>query len=251
MSTGLYAIESVKVRLGESLSTAAAQQTMLYADHARRVANRIAKRSWCLYLTATIDIIQYQVSYPVPNRPFRLDTVCINDGNGNIFPIAGITYDQADSMFYNWRGQTTVPLNQQGNLPVYQGVPTHYIDDGAKSMVLLPVPNYNAQAGLQVTGYFGVDKWWNMADECPLPEDEEYGEVLIYGICAERALELKKIDASYATVQKDYEEKYERGIRSLYRLALGANSARRSAIPSLGKRLGYCNGWGYFAEGNT
>jgi len=247
MATGLYYAEESRVRLGESLSTAAAQQSMLYSAHARRVANRIAKKTYCLYLTSTVDIINGQAFYPIPHRPFRLDTVCVNDGNGNIFPVSGLTYAQADSMYYNWRSQTVAPLNQAGNLPVYQGVPVNYIDDGAKTLILLPVPNYNAQAGLLVTGYFGVDKWWDMSDECPLPQDEQYGEVLVYGICAERALELKKIDSSYASVQADYESKYKRGILDLYKQALGANEARRSAIPTLGKRLGYCDGvavWG-------
>jgi hypothetical protein len=238
MPNGLYFIEEAKVRLGESLSTAPAQQTMLYTAHTRRVANRVAKASWCLYATASTDIIQGQVSYPIPHRPFRLDTVCINDGNGNVFPIAGITFAQADSMFYNWRNQNAP---QQ-----YQGVPQYYIDDGAKNYSLIPVPNYNQQAGLLVNGYYGVDKWWNMGDDCPLPEDEEYGEALIFGLCAERALELKKIDASYAAIQQDYERKFKESLRNLYRHALGANEARRSALPTNSKRLGAYQGWTWF-----
>jgi hypothetical protein len=243
MPNGLYFIEEAKVRLGESLSTAAAQQSMLYAPHVRRIANRIAQRTYSLYASCVTDIISGKVTYEIPRRPFRLGSVCVNDGNGNIFPLAGVTYEQADGMFYNWRNQNSP---QQ-----YQGVPAYYIDDGARSYTLLPVPNYNAQSGLLVNGYIGVDKWWNMADECPLPQNEAIDEAIIYGVCAERAMEMKKIDASYGSVQKDYEMKFAERLRELYRQAVGLNEARRNALPSMGKKLGaWSGGWGVYGGGD-
>jgi hypothetical protein len=242
MENGIYFAEEAKVRLGESISTAAAQQTMLYSKHVLRVANTIAKRTFSLYLTCSTDIIQGQVSYAIPRRPFRLGSVCITDNSGNVFPLAGITYEQADDMFYNWRN-TNSP--QQ-----YQGVPQYYIDDGAKYYTLLPIANYSAQAALLVNGYFGIDKWWNMGDPCPLPDWPDMEEALIYGVCAERALELKKGDSAYASVQKDYEVKFEKKMQSLCRQMYGMNAARRSALPTQQRRLGSFQGWNVWGGGN-
>jgi hypothetical protein len=247
--TGNDIIQSGLVRLGESLSTGAQQQSMLWPDHVRWAANRLARDTWCLYRLASTDILMGQGVYKMPKRPFRAMAVLVKDDNGNIWPISGITAEQADSLYYNWRaspGSSPPAGLPSTSVPqIYQGVPVQYIDDTLDTLCLIPIPNYGAQDGLMVAGYYGVDKWWDMNDECPLPDGHQ--QAVITGACWQRCEEMLMIDPRYAAVLPRYQSRFESEKRDLYRECVGAIEARRGQVPSMGKRMGaYGLGWGFW-----
>lgn len=236
--TGLDFIEDAKVRLGESQSTSAQQQSMLYPRHVRWAADKLARDTWALYRNAVTDIIDGQVEYSIPSRPFRLMAVCVNDGSGNIRPLDAITPETVDIQYGNWR--TSNPTS------TYQGVPEFYLPEGLLEYKLFPTPNYSVQDGLLVGGYYGVDKWWNMADDSPLPE--AYDEAIVMGTAWRRCVEMQRVDPTYASLIAQYKSEFESLKRDLYRESLGANAARRSgAVPAGGGRLGsFGAGWGWW-----
>ena len=234
--TGQEMIDEIQVRLQESLSTSALQQGMLYPRHVRRAADKVARDFFCLYATSTTDLIANQTSYEFPIRPFRFDRLRVDQGNGVITPIAGISPDAADSKFPNWTGQP----------PVLQGVPQFYVDAGSDTLALVPTPNYSVQDGIYTDGYFGVDQWWDMEDDCPL--NEAYDEIIIVGALIRRCSEMMGTDPIYAVKKKDAQDPHnEDGYPALsrrhYRERIGRSEATRNAIPSRGKRLGAWSGW--------
>lgn len=229
-------IDEIQVRLQESLSTTALQQSQLYPRHVRRAADKVARDHHCLFATASTDLISGQVQYDIPKRPFRLESVRVNAANGVIFPIAGKGFDSANSDFPNW---TSSP-------PVWQGVPQFYVDSGGKTFYVVPVPDYGAQDGLLVDGYFGVDEWWDMEDDCPLPEG--YEEIIIAGALIRRCDEMLGSDPIYAAKKAAAENpRSETSYSALHRRCarerIGRSEATRNAIPSRGKRLGAWSGW--------
>lgn len=212
------------------------QQAQLWPRHVRRAANDVAKLTWSLQRTATIDVVANQVQYTMPSRMFYVSTVCVNDGFGNIWPLGSSNEALADNQLWNWRASGNVTG------PTYQGVPSACIVEGLQTFKLIPVPNYSVEDGLIVGGYFGVDKWWSMSDECPLPDDEEYNEAVEVGACYRRCMEMKSVDPLYAAGAVDYKLQADEIIRNLYRQSTTANQSRRDGtIPSLGNRMG---NWG-------
>jgi hypothetical protein len=231
--TGQEIIDEVQVRLQESLSTTALQQSQLYPRHARRAADKVARNYHCLFATATTDLISGQVQYEIPKRPFRSESIRVNAGNGVTFPIDGLDFAAANSKFPNW---TQSP-------PVWQGVPQFYVDSGGTTIYLVPVPNYGVQDGLLIDGYYGVDKWWDMEDDCPLPESYMDTGIVVLGAVIERCSEMLGTDPIYAAKKKDAEIDYDKLHRQLNRERIGRSEATRNAIPTRGKRLGAWSGW--------
>lgn len=232
-------IEECQLRNQESLSTTAAQQSMLYPDHVRRSADTIARTLHILFATSETDIISGQLQYVLPKRPFRSESFRANDGNGNVFPLTALNTEAANSKFYNWNAQPPAS-------PVWQGLPQFIVDNGGADVYILPVPNYNCQGGLMIDGYFGVDKWWNMNDDSPL--EEGYDEVIIVGACIRRCMEMITVDNGYSTRLPLYQGQYSDLMRRHYRERIGRSEATRQAVPSRGKRLGSWAGWTIFSS---
>ncbi len=247
--TGNDLIEEAQVRLGESLSTIAQQQSMLYPDHCRRTLDEIVRKLYSLLATSTIDFVidpntgVGKVEYATPLRPFRLESVRVNDGQGNIAPVAAITLTQANANYWNWSAQPPATVT-------YQGVPIQYIDEG-NHFCLLPAPNYNCQFGLMLDGYFGVDEWYDMNTDIVkvLGIPEGYDECVVTGICWRRCKEMVRVDPTYAQLIPMYEKDYLGLLKRLYRERIGRSEATRQAIPSRGSRLGYWSGCGLWYGG--
>lgn len=236
-TTGFDIVSEVQVLLGESLSTTAQQQSMLYPRHVARTLDEIARKTWSLFDTAVCDIIAGQAEYVMPHRPYELRSVCANDGNGNIYPLAALTVQQADDQFYNWQNTSTPG-------PLWTGVPGYYINEINKFW-LLPVPNYNQQAGLIVRGYFGVDLFYTLDMCIPLPEG--YQECVVMGTAYRRCREMKPRNSDYAAMMADYDRDYHRLLNRLYAESIRRTSATRNSIPSSGRQLSYWSGGWYWS----
>lgn len=249
--TGNDLILEAEVRLGESQSTVAQQQSMLYPDHCRRSIDEVVRKTYCLFATSTIDFVidpntgVGSTEYATPLRPFRLESVRANDGNGNIFPLAAITVSQANSKFFNWNSQP--PATKQ-----WQGIPIVYIDAG-NHFYLLPAPNYNCQFGLMLDGYFGVDEWYDLNTDLVqiLGLPSGYDECIVMGLCLRRCKEMQRLDPTYAQLIPSYEKDYEKLWKRLYRERIGRSEATRNAIPSNGSRLGAWSGCALWYGGGS
>jgi hypothetical protein len=236
-TNGFDIMAEVQVRLRESQSTVAQQQSMIYLRHVRRALDEVGRRTWSLFDTAVCDLIANQVEYVMPRRPFELRSVSINDSNGNIFPIAGLTVSDADEQFPNWR-------NTNVGGPLWSGVPTYYVDEGSNRFWLLPTPSYNQQAGLLIAGYYGVDKWYTMDMCIPLPEG--YDEAVTLATAWRRCVEMAPQDPLYREMLPDYKRDFEEICCRLYSERIRRTEASRNTIPSSGKRVtSWVNGWGW------
>ena len=244
--TGQQCIWEAQVLCGESRSTAASQQSMLWAKHVRRSADMIARKTYTLKRHAVTDLIGNQVEYAMPQRPFQLISINIVDPQGNIRKLGSTDDMAADCDFYAWRTQPSQPV-QSGN---FTGIPAYYIPEGNQSYFLWPVPNYSVLSGLYVTGYYGVDDWWDMSQEQPWGTDsvnnEAYDEGIIHGGVVRRCREMKRLDPTYAQIMPDYQLSYQQFLDDRYGEALVANEADGSMIPSLGARYGsWGTGWNW------
>lgn len=236
---GLDMVREVQVRLRESLSTTAQQQSMLYERHVRRTLDEIARRTWTISDTVVCDLISGQVEYQFPSRPFEIRTVSINDGNGNIFDIAGITAEEAGQMFPLWQNTGV------NSVIIWNGIPGYYIDEVSRFW-LLPTPNYNQQAGLIIRGSVGVDKWYTL-DMC-LPLGEGFDELVMLGTAFRRCEEMAPIDPIYQKALPMYQDRYEILMRRHYRERINRTEATRNQIPTNGRSWGggWCfANWGY------
>jgi hypothetical protein len=234
--TGQDVIQRVLVDLGESKSTAAVQQMMRYPDHVRFTADQIARRTWSLYKTAVTDIIANQIEYTLPSKPFRDMAMNIVDAYGFVWPIAQITPEQADQQYFGWRDPQ--------NLYLGDGRPRVAIVEGLLTYKLYPVPNYNAQDGLMISGYFGVDKWYDINMESPLQVGAD--ECWIAGVSLRRCKEMRRVDPTYSELIPSLEIDYRTLWQQLYGESVGANAARRGGIiPAIGNRYNLGGGWSW------
>lgn len=223
-------MRDAQAMLGESLSTAAQQQTMLYPRHTRFTLDRVARETWTLYRTAVCDIVAGQPEYVLPAAPFRIESICTQDGSGNVFPLAAITEQEADRQFWNWR----TPISDSAALT---GVPRYFVERGMMSFSLLPVPQFSVQDGLLITGYWGVSDWWGMDDESPLPSFCD--EATRNGLCYLRCLEMQRLDPTYGPLIKQYLDLFTASLRDAYGTSLSATPARRGGlVPSRGSGMG-------------
>ena len=223
--TGNAFISTSVLMLGEELNSTLAVQSTLYPSHVRNAMDKLARRCWCFYRQAVADLVEGQVQYRFPLKPYREMAININDGNGNIFPITSITPEGADRKFPNWRATP----NQTGS--TYQGVPQYIIEMGMQTCSLLPIPNYNCQDGLIVAGYFGIGPWYPMEDESPL--DESMDDAIQYGTCYFRCKEMKSIDPTkYGPLEAQYKVDFEERVRMSYRESLSKTESRRAGVTS-------------------
>lgn len=236
-TTGVLVIRDCQLRCGESLSTAAQQQSQIYPDHVRFVADQIARDTFSLYRHAAIQMISGQMEYVAPYQPYDLQDVSCVDQVGNVIPMQCITPAVANGLFRYW--QNPLATNP------YPGIPRYYIREGLDMFKVLPIPNYNAINGFILSGLWGVDKWYNLNDPAPLPTGSD--TCWKYGVVVQRCLEMKRIEPAYAVTLQDYEPRYEDAKCNLYRQISDGSAALTSQVPSKGG-IGYYDmgqGWAF------
>ena len=232
--TGNDFIARSLVDLGESQSTSAQQQSMRYPDHARDTANEIAEETFSIYRTAVIDIVDGQLDYEFPLKPFRTDSLSITYPNGRVLPLDSITVAEADREFPGWR---STGINQ------FVTSRRFYISEGANNYKIIPAPGYNWPDGLMVTGYYGVSKWWDMGDECPLQNGSN--RCMQVGIELKRCLEMRRQDPTYAQLIPELQKEYNTTKSRLYMNAINSNAARREGIVPGSRKTNFGCGWGW------
>lgn len=236
METGIDMISYCQLVLGETKSTAAQLQSQLWPIHMRDSASFIAKKAHNLYLSARHDIIDGQVEYCLPYSPFEIRAVNVVSATGNIYPLASIRPEDMDDGYYLWRN----------NPAAWTGTPMYFVTEGADRYKLYPTPNYFAQNGLNIEGYFDC-KFWQMPDCSPLPShcDEGIKMGAIYRRCREMAS-----NPDYAQKLKLFENDYEAQKNLAVRISTEHDEAHRNGgPPSMGKSLGAWGGgwtaWGW------
>ena len=240
--TGNDYIFECQTLLGESLSTSAQQQSQLYPRHVMRAANTVAERTYCLYRSAVCDLVSGQAEYESPYRPYKETSVCVKDTMGNIYPLASIEVETANARYPLWQN------NPVGSVQNYTGQPMFYIPEGLKAFRLFPIPNYNAHDGLIVSGYFGVDEWWDMTQESPLPKGTAWDQAVVTCTARYRCEEMIRQDPTYKDVYVIHKANMKEQLNHLYGVAMQANKSRTEMVPMRASTYPVYAGWGFWGS---
>lgn len=157
--------QQAKDKLGEYQGDEQSGSPFAWASLVTSAANQVARKTYCLYAAATLDLVANQSQYGAPSygtmtqvELFQINAVTCLDSNSVQHTLAEATVAYMDDAYPTWRTETASTQ------------PRIWINLGANAFVLYNVPSYSLAAGLTMEGYAVPGKTWEaLTAECPLP----------------------------------------------------------------------------------
>ena len=238
--TGTFFAARVQVLLGESRSTAAQQQSMLYPFHMQDTANEIAWSTYALYGHVATNLVAGTPAYTMPYAAKEIRWVSVVDTAGNVKPLQ---YGTATEMNQIFRDQ----WNENTN--IYAGSPEYYLVENMTQINLFPVANYPESQGLIISSYMGVGSWWDTTTNCPLPDWAN--EMMTNGIAYRRCKEMAASDDSgkYAKLLPVYQSAYMDELKAKAQEVQKTTDWRRGGPPPSNGTAGasFGTGWNWWS----
>ena len=222
---GIYFQARAQVLLGESRSTAAQQQAMLYPANLQDTANEIAWNTWAVYGHVVTPLVSGQSTYVLPFSPRDVRQVSVVDETGNVWPLTYITPNQAA---YEFRNQWNKNV-----YAAYTGLPEYYLIEDQVSINVFPVSDFNEGVGVIVSAYWGVSTWWDPTSTVNSPLPDWANEMFTNGICYRRCREMAANDDSgrYAKLLPTYQAAYMDELKTQVEQAKAATAWTRGGPP--------------------